>query len=106
VGLFFVSVLFVCVLGGGEGYVDGVAWVGVLEDAVDGDGCRVAAAAACDGHLGAFDVELRDAGRPGVVDAELLDAEQVVARGDAGGDGGGVAACDTRDRGLVVGGGG
>ena len=82
-------------LGRKEGYishVDGVAGVGRLESSRDGNGCGVGAAAAGDGDLGALDVELRDARRPGVVDGELLDAKQVVTRGDAAGDRGGVGA--------------
>ena len=68
-------------------YVGGVARVSGLEGARDGHGrARVAAAAARDGDLRAGDVELRDARRPGVVDAEGLDADQVVARGDAARD--------------------
>lgn len=73
-------------------HVDGVAGVGLLESAGDGNGCGVGAAAAGDGDLGALGVELRDARRPGVVNAQLLDAEQVVTRGDAAGDRGGVGA--------------
>lgn len=94
-------VSFDCSVGGdGKGlvvvvaYVGGVARVGVLEGTRDeGGGPRVAAAAAGDGHLRARDVELRDAGRPGVVDGERLDAEQIVARRDARGDLAGVGTC-------------
>jgi hypothetical protein len=68
----------------GWAYVGGVAGVGRLEGAGDGHGrARVAAAAAGDGHLRAGDVELRDSCGPRVVDAELLDADQVVAGGEA-----------------------
>lgn len=45
------------------------------------------------GDLRALDVELRDAGRVRVVDGELLDAQDVVAVGEGGGDGVGVCFC-------------
>lgn len=68
--------------------VDGVAGVRLLERAGDGNSrAGRAGAAARDLHLGARDVELRDAGRPRVVDAKLLDAQQVLAGGKAVGDG-------------------
>ena len=68
-------------------YVDGVAWVGVLEGAWDGHG-RAGAGAAAAGYrdLGAGDVELRGAGRVGVVDGQGLDTEEVVAVGNAARD--------------------
>lgn len=49
------------------------------------------AAAAGDLELRAGNVELGSAAW--VVDAELLDAEEVVTRGDAGGEGDGVSFC-------------
>lgn len=52
-----------------------------------------AAATASDTDLSAADVELGDTRGPGVVDAELLDAEQVVAIGHARREGEGVALC-------------
>lgn len=67
-----------------ETHVDGVARVGLLESARNRDGrAGVDVAAAGDGDLGAGDVELGDTRRPRVVDAELLDAEQVVSWRDA-----------------------
>lgn len=41
-------------------------------------------------YLGAGNVELRDSGGIGVVDSELLDAEEVITRWEGGGDGAGV----------------
>ncbi len=74
-------------------YIDGVAWVGVLESAGDGNGrAGGGAAAAGYGDLSAGDIELRDARGPGVVDAQGLDAEEVVAVGNAGRDDAAIAA--------------
>jgi hypothetical protein len=53
-----------------------------------GDGRRPSGAATSDLELSARNVELGRAAR--VVDAELLDAEEVLSSGDLGGDGGGV----------------
>lgn len=43
-------------------------------------------AAACDGNLCAFYVELRNSCRPWVVDGKLLDTKKIFAIGYAGGD--------------------
>ena len=70
-----------------ETHVGGVARVGVLEGARDGHGGWSAGAGATgDADLGAREVELRDAAWVRVVDAELLDAQEVLAVGDARGD--------------------
>jgi len=70
-----------------------VAGVGVLEGTRDPDGGRAGAAAARDRDLGAAQVELGDSAGPGVVDAELLDAEKVLAAGNARRDVEGVGIC-------------
>lgn len=68
--------------------VGSVAGIRLLERAGDGDG-RAGRAGTAARHLDlrARDVELRDSRRPRVVDGELLDAQQVLARGQAVGDG-------------------
>lgn len=53
----------------------------------------LAGAAASDLDLSARDVELGRAA--GVVDAELLDAEEVLSSGDLGGNGGGVGSYES-----------
>lgn len=69
--------------------VRGVAGVGALDMAGDlGSGRGLSAASSSDLDLSARDVELGRAA--GVVDAELLDTEEVLSSGDLGGNGGGV----------------
>ena len=69
--------------------VRGVARVGALDVAGDLSRRRgLSGAATSDLDLSARDVELGRAA--GVVDAELLDTEEVLSSGDLGGDGGGV----------------
>ena len=78
-------------------YVGGVTGVGLLKGTGDQDGRRVGAAAARDGDLGAGDVELGNARWPGVVNAQGLDAEEVIAWGNAAGDGCCVGICKGKE---------
>ena len=71
--------------------VRGVARVSALDVAGDlSSGRGLSGAAASDLDLSARDVELGRAA--GVVDTELLDAEEVLSSGDLGGDSGGVGS--------------
>ncbi|CAI6334501.1 unnamed protein product [Periconia digitata] len=64
--------------------VSRVSRVGALDVSRDGDAAEALGASASDLDLSARDVELR--GGAGVVDGELLDADEVLAGGHARGD--------------------
>ena len=72
--------------GGRVAYVGGISRVGCLEGS--GNGYRRGVSVATTSHpdLGAGDIELGDACGPGVMDAQRLDAQEVLSVGDARGD--------------------
>jgi hypothetical protein len=71
--------------------VDSVAGVGGLESTRNADAAGNHRSTAGDLDLGTADIELWDTGRIGVVDTQLLDAEQVVAWCKAGWDSSAIA---------------